>query len=793
MIFKLHRLFFLIALCLAGPVLGQEQFAPTGDSRREAIAKGRSAEYITAMEALGAEAEAGERWSQASSAYASASVAAAQLGQLQRAIGQGTKAMELAQKAKNGYLSASAILIVADAYGRVGQLQKESEWAHRALAIARRIKGENRGPLEARAYQRLGENFLRQRKSKQAIEYLSYAVTAWDARLGYLKSPAGARATNLQAAIRYAEDYLAICLHRFGTAYLRSANPQEAAKAFERGLAVLADSKLKASIETSLVLGSGQAYIEQKDFPRALENLGKALQLAEARRQTAQIQLAAGSIGSILLKAEKPSEAIPYYKKAIDAIESTRSLLESEEFRTSFFANKAQVYDGIILAELAAKDFETAFNYSERARSRAFLDILGSKVQLGKQSELVEEERALQARINLLSARATAGSVSDEEEGDRDNRQAAEELETAHRAYADFLSKVRKENKEQASLMNVEPLTLKQVQAMLRPGVTMLEYFVLGGETTLWVVEKENANFVRLPLGRNALISKVSALRKVINEVQEKDKFKPAAEDLYRVLIQPALPFIKGKEILIIPHDVLHYLPYQALLSPQGRYLIQDYPINYLSSASLMQFTEEKKRARPTTVLALGNPDLGDPAYNLRFAEREVKAIAGNFAKSAVYIRGEATEARAVELSPNYDALHFAVHAELKEDAPLDSGLLLAKEGARAGKLTVREIFTLNLRADLVVLSACDTGLGKISSGDEIIGLTRAFIYAGTPSIVTTLWKVNDQASYELMRDFYSNLKKLNKSAALRQAQLTTMKQFPQPFFWAAYELAGEP
>lgn len=165
---------------------------------------------------------------------------------------------------------------------------------------------------------------------------------------------------------------------------------------------------------------------------------------------------------------------------------------------------------------------------------------------------------------------------------------------------------------------------------------------------------------------------------------------------------------------------------------------------------------------------------MGDPAYNLRFAEREAKEIAAIFPKSAVYLRSEATKSKAVSLSPNHDVLHFAVHAELKEDAPLESGLLLAQEGERDGKLTVSEIFTLNLKSDLVVLSACDTGLGKISNGDEIIGLTRAFIYAGTPSIITTLWKVNDRTSYELMREFYSNLKTMKKSEALRQAQLKT-------------------
>ena len=97
------------------------------------------------------------------------------------------------------------------------------------------------------------------------------------------------------------------------------------------------------------------------------------------------------------------------------------------------------------------------------------------------------------------------------------------------------------------------------------------------------------------------------------------------------------------------------------------------------------------------------------------------------------------------------------------------------------------------LKAAMVVLSACETGLGKLSSGDEMVGLTRSFIYAGTPSIITTLWKVNDRASYELMREFYSNLKTNKKSEALRQAQLKTMQEFPEPFFWAAYELTGEP
>ena len=252
---------------------------------------------------------------------------------------------------------------------------------------------------------------------------------------------------------------------------------------------------------------------------------------------------------------------------------------------------------------------------------------------------------------------------------------------------------------------------------------------------------------------------------------------------------------MRGKELLIIPHDVLHYLPFQALLSSQSKYLIQDYPVYYLSSASLMQFTREKRRASrdDDKALVMGNPSLGDEAYDLRFAEREAREVAKIYPQSAVYLRAEATKAKTISLSPKYEILHFAVHGELKEDDPLGSALLLAVDGKEDGKLKVSEIFSLNLKADAVVLSACETALGKISNGDEIIGLTRAFIYAGTPSVIATLWKVNDRASYELMSAFYSSRKTMKKSEALRQAQLKTMKEFPQPFYWAAYALTGEP
>ena len=148
----------------------------------------------------------------------------------------------------------------------------------------------------------------------------------------------------------------------------------------------------------------------------------------------------------------------------------------------------------------------------------------------------------------------------------------------------------------------------------------------------------------------------------------------------------------------------------------------------------------------------------------------------GVYPESAVYVKKEASEEKSKSLSPSYDILHFATHAQLNEDDPLSSAVLLAKGGKEDGRLEVREIFGMDLKANLVVLSGCDTALGKLSTGDELVGLTRAFIYAGTPSVVASLWSVEDGSTAQLMASFYRNLKTMSKAEALRQAQLELIR-----------------
>jgi CHAT domain-containing protein len=217
---------------------------------------------------------------------------------------------------------------------------------------------------------------------------------------------------------------------------------------------------------------------------------------------------------------------------------------------------------------------------------------------------------------------------------------------------------------------------------------------------------------------------------------------------------------------------------------------VEDYTLSTLPSASVLKFLDAKRMAGGGSVLAVGNPDLG-PALNLRFAEREARVVGDRYAGATVLVRQDATETRVKSLIDGARLLHFATHGELNERDPLASGLLLAPGAPDDGRLEVREVLGLDLKAQLVVLSACETGLGQLSTGDELVGLQRAFLYAGSPAVITTLWKVDDRASFALMREFYDHLASVDAGQALQAAQRAAMKEFPHPFAWAAFGLTG--
>ena len=640
--------------------------------------------------------------------------------------------------------------------------------ADRALKLLRENSAGDpitRLSVESGLYARIGNDLLRRQQYEKAIDNLERAV--------YLqRSHFADRSRMSRILAENSQIQLTSRLINLARACTLAGRFDDALESYSEASKHISYGGTRVVQARAFYSGLAQTYLQQRQFSLAIENFQKALALAEKQQQSEGISSASLGLAAALRQTGKAEAAIPYFEKAIQQTESSRSFLQAENYRQSFFEGRLSAYSGMIQSLSESGKPDEAFSFSERARSRAFLDLLGSKAQLSRvKSGLLEEERTLQERIGAIRTR-----LSGEDDGAADRASLRKELSEAEAAYSAFLSKVRKEDKEQASLMTVEPLGLKKVQELLDPGTTLLEYFVTGKEVFAWVVEKEKLQFERVELSKEKLSGLVRTLRESIFTLGEREKFNETSAALYKQLIEPLLPHITGKELIIVPHDVLHYLPFHALVGSDGRYLIEKYSVYYLSSASLLQFVKEKRNAGGEKVLAFGNPDLGDPEKNLEFAELEAKEVKAAYPESSVYIRKEATEEKSKALSANHDILHFATHAKLNEDDPLSSAVLLAREDKEDGRLEVREIFGMELKAKLVVLSGCETGLGKLSTGDELVGLTRAFIYAGTPSVVASLWSVDDSSTAHLMASFYRNLKTMSKVEALRQAQLELVR-----------------
>jgi CHAT domain-containing protein len=764
------------------------KYQATEPSDRQAIVRGRLEKALA--QAREAEKNASVSWfpeaywETASEAYSRASTAALYSGRLEESIAYGEKALRTAEKIKgfawvpgcmgncvNAFpaIKIRALMSLANAYKAIRMFAKARRLIESGLEIVDEIPSNlpNRVSSESNLYRDLGEELIRSREHAEAVEALSRSVSLRDDYLARFRQNSIRDAASLESARISFVNILAL----LGNAYRHAGQPEQALEQYQRAFTHINDWGLRYPYGDRLYVGMGELFRQWKDFPQALESLNKALAIAQKQQRPDAIIAASTRIGDVLRQTGKSDEATPLYRIAIQQIESTRSLLQSEEYRESYFEGAVDAYIGTMDALLSAGKPEEAFNYSERGRSRVFLDLLGSRVQLSRvRGGLLEEERALNERIAGLKARLAS------EEAGVSRESLRNELTRAEQTYSAFLAKVRKEDKEQASLMTVEPLGLKQVQELLNPGTSLLEYFVTGKEVFAWVVEKEKLQFQRVELSKEKLSGLVKTLRESIFTLGEREKFNETSASLYKQLIESLLPHVTGKELIIVPHDVLHYLPFHALLSPDGRYLIEKYPIYYLSSASLLQFVKEKKKAAAEKVLAFGNPDLGDPEKNLEYAELEAEEVKNVYPQSTVYVKKEASEEKSKSLSPSYDILHFATHAQLNEDDPLSSAVLLAKEDKEDGRLEVREIFGMDLKANLVVLSGCDTALGKLSTGDELVGLTRAFIYAGTPSVVASLWSVDDSSTAHLMASFYRNLKTMSKVEALRQAQLELIR-----------------
>jgi CHAT domain-containing protein len=387
-------------------------------------------------------------------------------------------------------------------------------------------------------------------------------------------------------------------------------------------------------------------------------------------------------------------------------------------------------------------------------------------------------EKELSAQSSRPQAELSPAALSD----------LGRRLAEKRREYEEVLTRLKVSDPRYASLRSVETLGPEEVSKLLDAQTTLLSFFVTPGETVAFVLTKDSLQFVELRVTEQELAAAVKALRGFAS----REDAEAALSELHALLMPRLKRYLKTRAVCVIPHGVLHYVPFAALRDGQG-YLGDEYTFFTLPSASTIALIN-RRGARPSKGLLALAQGRAEGLPLLRFAEREAKAAAGLY-DARPFVGAAATETVFRSEAGKNDTLLLAAHGRLDGAHPLFSQIVLAADGQHDGMLQLHEIYELDLRGvGLVVLSACETQQGARSKGDDIIALNRAFLSAGASSVVASLWRVDDEATEVLTREFFTRLKSGDsKAAALRAAQRKTREQFPNPYYWAAFVLTGDP
>ncbi|MBN1881502.1 MAG: CHAT domain-containing protein [Deltaproteobacteria bacterium] len=551
---------------------------------------------------------------------------------------------------------------------------------------------------------------------------------------------------------------------------------------------------------------TGMLLVGAGEYKHAVGYLEQSLSAGMENNDVNTIGYSAAYLGFSYKNLKDYEQGVTYYEIAIDALESVRGTIQTEELRTSYMSGKMQVYEDIITMLIELGRYDEAFEFMERSRSRSFLDMLASRtitVADEAGSEYLRRERELRRLLKDATLMPSAGGDAQPIKETREAHDALDRSLDIQKEYLRLIETIKSTDPRLASLVTVVPPSLEAVRESLGDDVCLIEYFISDesftatGESNLFVfvVTPRRIDVLTIDTNRDFLEDAVSRLRDAVRYLDD-EAFLSLSVQLYALILEPALEGVDAETLIIIPHGPLHYLPFAALSDGES-FLIDRYDVVVNPSAGVMEYIGEKRTDDPgEKIIAFGNPET--PHSPLPFAEDEVTKIAAIMEPEAdvsVYLGSEATEKRGKSLFREYDLVHLACHASFDETDPLDSALYLTAGGGEDGRLTVAELFALELdETMLVVLSACETGLSRVTGGDELVGLTRGFLYAGTPSMVVTLWEVADDSTASVMTRFYENLKEgQTPSSALNEAQrwAKSSTDYKSPFFWAPFVLVG--
>jgi CHAT domain-containing protein/Tfp pilus assembly protein PilF len=505
------------------------------------------------------------------------------------------------------------------------------------------------------------------------------------------------------------------------------------------------------------------------------------------------------ALGLIAAAHNNLPEAESYFQQAVFVTENLRAPLPSEEFRTAFFGDKLAPFNELVKIYLAdPKQTRQAFETLEKSRSRALLELMqeetAASVEDNADLDFKEKIAELRAGLNWLYNQINSPSIEVTGNNLTQLQKLSEAARLREHSLAELMRQQQLRQTPEGKRENAD-FDLAELQATLGSHTVLIEFVELDSKFGAFVLSGNGEISFFPQLGSTAEINELSeqlrfqldALRcnpsQISAHVYELTlKTRRVLAQLYDVLLRPLESTIGlRRRLAIVPHRTLHYVPFHALYDGFA-YTIENREVVYAPSASILQNCLQKPVKGISKCLFVGAADKLIP-----FVEEEIKSLSELFPESVTLTGDEANWSNIKQQTDEINLLHLACHGHFRADNPLFSALKLAD-----GWITVNEIRTLKLNAELVVLSACETGLSRIAAGDELLGLTRGLFSAGAASLILSLWSVHDKTTLELMQRFYAGIKEnCSPAAALRAAQIAILKKLPHPFYWSPFYLIG--
>ena len=507
-------------------------------------------------------------------------------------------------------------------------------------------------------------------------------------------------------------------------------------------------------------------------------------------------------MGEIQQTSGDQREAYDSYQRAREALETLRSSLHGEELKIAFMKNRLEVYECLVelcLARGGQKDStEESFGYMELAKSRSLAELLlqhghGFGAMEAGQSGLVRRIREMREELNWYYRRLEVEQLRPE----APSTERIQKLEQEALAHENELLRALRElppSEPEAQLHSSKVVgSLESIRASLPSDTALVEYFSVKQQFIAAVLTRDRLEIIPLtPVAR--IVNLLRLLHFQLSKFRLGDEYVKSFEkslldsteahlrEIYEEVFAPLASRLRARHLVIVPHGVLHYVPFHALFDGE-RYVIDSFTVSYAPSASIFAYCQRKAARATGPPLVLGVPDTRAPEIL-----EEVKSVAEILAGAELLVGREANEAAMREKGAHSRLIHIATHGSFRQDNPMFSGIRLG-----TAYMNLYDLYQLRLEADLVTLSGCGTGLNVVAAGDELLGLIRGLLSAGAHSLLLTLWDVNDRSTSDFMTSFYRRLEQGgDKASALQGAMQELRGRHPHPYHWAPFTLIGK-